>query len=98
MSKGFIAQVICAMSGHQQLMAGFEFADDVDLCMMDASHDGHQVVHKMQEPIKMWAGLLQAMAGRSTSPKKCIGYYIHKWKKVSSNTLCHKGTPHVSTR
>jgi len=34
MMEGFIAQVICTISGHKYPLAGFGFVNDIDLCKM----------------------------------------------------------------
>jgi len=89
--EGFIASVICAISHLEVSMAGFGFVDDVDLCIMIPKGNGEQVVHKMQQSINMWAGLLRAMGG-ALVPKKCFWYYIHntwkncKWQYVPNPT------------
>jgi len=92
--EGFIAQVICAMSRHQQTMAGFGFVDHIDLCITDLSHNGAKVVQRIQDLVNMWVGLLQAMG-------------VHLYQKNASgitSTIDGKTddgntqTPHIHSR
>jgi len=61
---GFIAQIICTISGHKVAIAGFGFVDYVDLFIMGLQQQGTLVVPCMQELLNTWAGLLHALSSR----------------------------------
>jgi len=75
---GFIAQIICAISGNKVEIAGFGFVDNVDLCIMGSQHQGNTAIPHMQESLNTWAGLLHATGG-ALVPDKCFWYNIHNW-------------------
>jgi len=79
-ADGFIAQIICAISGRGYSLSGFGFVDDVDLCITAPNNDRIMVVEKMQNSLRTWAGLLRATGG-ALVPDKCFWYYVHsKWE------------------
>jgi len=89
--EGFLAHVICAISHRRSSLAGFDFVDNVDLCITDPSGDDGHVVEQMQYSSTRWAGLLRATGG-ALVPEKCFWYFIHntwnkgKWQYVGTKS------------
>jgi len=78
---GFFAQVICAMSVHQQSITNFRFVDNTNLCIATEDNTAKTVITRMQNSLQLWAGLLQATGGALVQDK-CFWYHIqHKWNK-----------------
>jgi len=70
-ADGFIAQIICAISGHRYSLSGFGFVDNVDLCITVPNNDRMMVVEKLQNSLRTLVGLLRATGG-ALVPDKCF--------------------------
>jgi len=78
-AKGFVAQIICAMSKLSMELDGLAFVDNMNLIINDPSNKVDQVSKKMQQSLSTWHGLLCTTGGELV-PDKCFWYLIDfKW-------------------
>jgi len=87
-SRGFVAQIICAMSKAKLKLAGLASVDDMDLIANDTSNEVNKVSEQMQQSLSTWHGLLQATGGELV-PEKCFWYLIDfKWNNNKWQYKC----------
>jgi len=72
---GFYALLMGAISHQQQMIWGFAFVNDTDLCMMHALNSMDQVIKQMQQSVNHWEGLLWA-TGSALVPEKCFWHLV----------------------